>query len=115
MQLKPPNNHVQIILLLCFTLQYLNALDNSVRTREIQTTGIVIALTDVDVINELTARVKGWVECGVHFLITKNKENYLNGIAFHLDEENQKCEIGIVSFPVDEIEEGGISVFGISK
>ena len=78
--------------------------------------GIRIDINDFAVEEDYKKTAVSLVACGAQYSIAKEKVEYQNEVnGFHYDEESKLCQIGKVSFPVEEFEQGGIRVHGIRK
>lgn len=67
-------------------------------------------------ITEVITNLRSIIACGARFSIAGGRgELNPDANGFHFDEEDRQCQIGKVSFPVQEVEHGGIKVYGISK
>ena len=105
------NPLVQRSLLLCLVLKYIDGLGFT----SLQASGIMIASEDFAVSTELTTidRVMNRIECGAHFLVVKEDPSMTSVNGFSVYEHT--CKLGTVVFPVEEVEENGILVSGISE
>lgn len=82
--------------------------------------GIQISPTDFTIDSRFAPAVgsiPSRVECAVQFWVaTKSSGSVFNDVnGFHYDQAQDLCRIGTVTFPVQELDEGGILVSGISK
>ena len=67
-------------------------------------------------VTETVTKSKSLIVCGARFSIAIETNKLTEGAnGFYFNEENRECQIGKVSFPVQEVENGGIRVHGISK
>ena len=63
-----------------------------------------------------SSRLRSLIVCAAHFLVTKSKEGFPGDAnAFTFNRETGHCRLGSVSFPVEELPETGLSVYGIRK
>ena len=63
-----------------------------------------------------SSRLRSLIVCAAHFLVTKSKEGFPGDAnAFSFNNETGHCRLGSVSFPVVELPETGLSVYGIRK
>ena len=103
--------------LLCFII---NLMCSSVEGSNIEQGGIfarAIRIENQDFeVTETVTRSMSLIVCGARFSIAREAEKFSGGAnGFYFNEENRECQIGKVSFPVHEVESGGIKVYGISK
>lgn len=77
--------------------------------------GIRIVSEDFEV-TDTVIKSKSVISCAAHFSIARARGDLAEGAnGFHFDAEERKCLIGKVSFPLQEVENKGIKVHGISK
>ena len=83
------------------------------------TRAIQISKSDFEINSDLpmstNAGVRSHIECGAIFLADKRNDNSSSGNGFYLDNDSNSCQIGTVTFPVEEIDAGGIFVSGVSE
>ena len=83
--------------------------------RVIATKSIHIDRQDFNVTKTVTTSTS-LIDCGAHFAVARETQNQtLVANGFHFNGQNMECQLGQVSFPVQEVEHGGIRVHGISK
>ena len=67
-------------------------------------------------VKQLAITSTSLIECGAQFAIARETGDLMRGPnGYRFDEEARECQIGQVSFPIQEVENGGIRVHGISK
>lgn len=67
-------------------------------------------------VTETVTKSNSLVVCGARFSIAREADKLTGGAnGFHFNEENRDCQIGKVSFPVQEVEIGGIEMHGIRQ
>ena len=77
--------------------------------------GIRIDIQDFIVTRTVTKSMS-LIVCGAQFSVARETGDLIGGAnGFHFDEEDRECQIGKVAFPVQEDQNGGIKVYGISK
>lgn len=79
------------------------------------TRAVRIEEDDFQITLALTSAAVSEVACGARFAIAGEMGYLTSENGFQFDEENARCNLGIVSFPVEELEQGGIMVHGTSE
>ena len=104
------------IALFCISILSLIGYVVSTQPKVMSTRGILLNENDFVVEQGLQRPADSLIVCGSQFLVVKEMVEYpveVNG--YHYDDDRNQCLIGKVSFPIDEVEQGGIRVHGISK
>ena len=106
------------IFLAFYCITILSSIGNStdLQQKQIFTQAIRIDRNNFIVEEALEKPAVSLIVCGAQFSIAKEKAEYQNKVnGFHYDEESKLCQIGKVSFPVEEFKQEGIRVHGIRK
>ena len=83
------------------------------------TRAIQISQLDFKLNSSLPMGTSTWfqsrIECGAKFLAAKENDNSSSVNSFYFDNDSKTCQMGTVTSSVEEINNGGIFVSGVSE